>query len=83
MFSDNIMMLPPVATGAVDRDTESVGISSNGAAGRVLSSDGRSQKENKVKGTTGPKDFKKAYLQVSESSSSPHYSLTQIDGSDT
>ncbi len=57
------MMMPPVATGAVDRDDDSVGISNNGT-GQVLSARSRARESKQTNGG-GPQDFKKAYLKVS------------------
>ena len=62
------MLVPPVATGAVDRDDESVGVSSRGR--QVMSDRGRGQDFQQNAGGAGAqpggqKDFKKAYLAVS------------------
>ena len=63
------MMAPPVATGSVDRDDESVGMSSRGR--QVLSDRGQGREVNQnappsQNGAGGQQDFKKAYLAVSE-----------------
>jgi len=52
MLGDNLMMMPPVATGAVDRDDESVGISNNGT-GQVLSARSRGLEPKQINGA-GP-----------------------------
>ena len=64
MIGDNPMLVPPVATGSIDRDDESVGMSTNG---RVLSdrSRGRESKQTNQMAAAAGQDFKKAYLKVS------------------
>ena len=52
MLGENLMMMPPVATGAVDRDDESVGISNNGT-GQVLSARSRGHEPKQTNGA-GP-----------------------------
>ena len=65
--ADIPMLVPPVATGSVERDDDSVGISTYGAGRQVLSdrSRGREPKGPGYQAPTGaggPLDFKKAYF---------------------
>ena len=55
------MMMPPVATGPVDRDDDSVGMSANG---HLPLSDRGSRQTNSTAAVKNNKDFKKAYMQV-------------------
>ena len=75
MLGDNPMLVPPVATGSVERDDESVGMSSRGRQVMSDRSRGRDprQNQNNVNGAMvqmpangGEKDFKKAYLALVE-----------------
>ena len=61
------MLMPPVATGAVERDDESVGVSSRGRQVMSDRSRGRDPNQNgPATGGAGKQDFKKAYLAVSD-----------------
>lgn len=59
------MLMPPVATGFVDRDDESVGRSTS--AGKKVLSEGSAGTEarNAAASANGASDFKNAYLKVS------------------
>ena len=69
MIGDAPMMVPPLATGSVDNDADSVGLSANNYENQQVLSDRSRGRSSQQKGKSS--DFKKAYLQVSRFKDQP------------
>ena len=81
--ADIPMLVPPVATGIVERDDDSIGISTYGGGRQVLSDRSRGREPKALAqaptGAGGPLDFKKAYFQVSSASLRVTFSSHLVD----